>query len=464
MHGELELFEDRPGHGDSRPARRGPARERGSAGRRHDPDGFDDLRDHDDLGGYGSPSVHRDPSGYAVSRDHRAAGDFDEPGGYRASGGHDEPGGYRASGGYDEPGGYPASGGHDEPGGYRGSGSYRDPGGYDDEPGYRGEGGYDEPGYREPGRYDEPAGPGGAAGYGDSGRYRGAREIAGPSEHRGPVGADDPADQGPRARRRAAIESRRRRNRTVVLAALGLVVVLAGVDLARGSDGLLLDGPAAAPAASAGADASGAPAASGEPQPESTSALPAGTGTFGYAAGTGKAVGAAGTVQRYRVAVEKGSGQEIAAFTAEVERILAEPRGWTAGGKHRFQRVAEKGQHEFTVYLATPGTSAKMCAAGGMHTDGFTSCRLPGQLILNLDRWLKAVPDYGAPLPDYQAYALNHELGHQLGYGHEACPAPGQPAPVMQQQSTGRKGCTPNPWPFPQAPATPTLYRGPAIP
>ncbi|MFC7757142.1 DUF3152 domain-containing protein [Catellatospora bangladeshensis] len=73
-------------------------------------------------------------------------------------------------------------------------------------------------------------------------------------------------------------------------------------------------------------------------------------------------------------------------------------------------------------------------------------------------------PQLRRPLDDYRAFALNHELGHQIGYGHEACPAAGQPAPVMQQQSTDRKGCTPNPWPYPQAPTTPTLYRGPAIP
>ncbi len=278
-------------------------------------------------------------------------------------------------------------------------------------------------------------------------------------------GGDRP---GFRARRRAAVEARRRRNRRVVLGALGVIVLLAGVDLARGSDGLLLDDPAA-PAASGAAPPSAEPGESGQPREESTpapeaSGPAAGSGSFVYATGTGKALGAKGTLKRYRIAVEKGSGQEQAAFAAEVERILAEPRGWTGGGTLRFQRVAEKASYDFTVYLATAGTSQKLCAAGGLHTEGYHSCRLPGQLILNLDRWQQAVPDYGAPLDDYRAFALNHELGHQIGYGHETCPAVGQPAPVMQQQSTDRKGCTANPWPYPQAPATPTLYRGPTIP
>lgn len=279
-------------------------------------------------------------------------------------------------------------------------------------------------------------------------------------------GGDRP---GFRARRRALIEARRRRHRRAVLGVLGVIVLLAGIDLARGSDGLLIGEPAA-PAATGGAEPSAAePGSSGQPREESTpapetSAPAAGSGSFGYATGTGKTLGAKGTLKRYRIAVEKGSGTQPAAFAAEVERILAEPRGWTGGGTLRFQRVAEKASYDFTVFLATAGTSQKLCAAGGLHTEGFHSCRLPGQLIINLDRWQQAVAGYGAPIEDYRAFALNHELGHQIGYGHEACPGEGRPAPVMQQQSTDRKGCTPNPWPYPQAPATPTLYRGPAIP
>jgi hypothetical protein len=177
--------------------------------------------------------------------------------------------------------------------------------------------------------------------------------------------------------------------------------------------------------------------------------LPArGSGRFVEAAGGSPVAGTGGPLRRYRVVVEAGTGEDPDAFAATVDATLADPRSWTASGELRVQRVAWPETEDFTVYLATAATSERMCAEGGLHTAGYTSCRLPGQVIINLDRWLTAVPDYAAPLAVYREYVINHEVGHEFGELHEACPGPGRPAPVMQQQTYGLAGCVANAWPY----------------
>lgn len=200
------------------------------------------------------------------------------------------------------------------------------------------------------------------------------------------------------------------------------------------------------------------PPPSGSPSPSPSDAVPrtfphSGPGTFRYASTAGPVLGKGGDVEEFRVAVESNlTGVDMAALTAKIDQVLGDPRSWIASGRVRLRRVPPGAPYDFTIYLATARTTGRMCASGGVAgSTGYTSCRYSGHVVLNLDRWLLGVPYFTrahVPLDTYRTYMINHEVGHQLGHGHERCPGPGRPAPVMQQQTLGLHGCTPNPWPY----------------
>lgn len=179
-----------------------------------------------------------------------------------------------------------------------------------------------------------------------------------------------------------------------------------------------------------------------------------GSGSFSYAASTGPVLGTKGPLRRFRVAVEKGSKEDVAAFASQVQATLGDPRSWIGGGTLRLQMVGAGQRYDFTVYLATRDTAGRMCLAGGtnvtVHGRPYTSCRTTGKAIINLDRWrLSANPYLSAkiPLGTYRQYVVNHEVGHELGHHHVGCPEPGGPAPVMVQQTLTLRGCVANAWP-----------------
>ncbi|MER6078850.1 DUF3152 domain-containing protein [Streptomyces sp. NPDC001833] len=183
------------------------------------------------------------------------------------------------------------------------------------------------------------------------------------------------------------------------------------------------------------------------PRTSPTPEIPAtGPGTFVTAAGGSTRVGS-GTLLRYRVDVENGIDLSTADVARQVERILADPRGWTAGGRSAFQRVSS-GPTDFVVRVATPGTVDRICGEYGLDTGGEVNCDVAQQVMVNLKRWLLATPVYAHRVKDYRALIINHEVGHFLGHGHVGCPGSGQPAPVMMQQIKGMHGCLPNVWPY----------------
>ncbi|MEU8328058.1 DUF3152 domain-containing protein [Micromonospora sp. NPDC048839] len=264
-----------------------------------------------------------------------------------------------------------------------------------------------------------------------------------PSSPYGPPSSppDRPGRSAYEGARPTLTRMRRRRRRTLLLGMLALVLAGGiGTTLDRGDER-----PADTPTNTQGemGHGGGAPV-----HPAPTSYPSVGAGRFTAADGATPVHGTDGPLRRYRVVVERGTGQDAAAFAAKVDEVLADPRSWIASDELRVQRVADAGAADFTIYLATPVTSERMCAEGGLTTERYTSCRLPGQVIINLARWMEAVPDYGAPLDTYRTYVINHEVGHEFGEEHEACPGPGEPAPVMQQQTYGLHGCVANAWPY----------------
>ncbi|OIK24704.1 hypothetical protein VT52_025740 [Streptomyces malaysiense] len=181
-------------------------------------------------------------------------------------------------------------------------------------------------------------------------------------------------------------------------------------------------------------------------RPPAPSIPTSGAGTFTTASGTGAKAGRGKTL-RYRVDIEDGLSLSAAGVAAQVERILADRRGWTANGTSAFQRVSG-GPTDFAVRVATPRTVDDICGQYGLDTGGELNCNVGGQVMVNVKRWLLATPVYAKDVTVYRALIINHEVGHFLGHGHVGCPGRGKPAPVMMQQIKGMHGCVPNVWPY----------------
>ena len=181
-----------------------------------------------------------------------------------------------------------------------------------------------------------------------------------------------------------------------------------------------------------------------KPTPEPTPVtIPAsGTGRLVTVPGTAGPTGP-GTRMTYRLEIEGGLPLDGAAVAAQVQRTLTDPRGWQPIEHVAFVRTP--GPASFELILASPTMVDRLCYP--LDTVGQLSCRNGNRVILNAKRWVDAVPWYRGHLDDYRAYLVNHEVGHRLGHGHEGCPAPGAPAPVMVQQSKSLYGCAPNSWP-----------------
>ncbi|MGW6979991.1 DUF3152 domain-containing protein [Streptomyces sp. NPDC054932] len=285
----------------------------------------------------------------------------------------------------------------------------------------------------------------------------------------------------PRARRRA--ERRRRLRRTILLGSVALVAVSATAytllpeddastaasgkataqpdptdgESADGSGNAVPQGGQESPSPQAPASPSVSPSTAPTPSTAATTARP---GVFAASSAAGKPQGK-GPARRWRIEVEEGSGVDPEAAARSVEAILGDPRGWTRDPAYGFQLVGAGQPVDFTVKIATPKTTDRLCEVLTPELIGETNCRAGHTVVVNLKRWKEGSPQFSGTPEEYRALIINHEVGHEIGREHETCPAPGKPAPAMMQQIKGLLGCKSNAWPFD---ANGTYLSGPTVP
>jgi len=195
----------------------------------------------------------------------------------------------------------------------------------------------------------------------------------------------------------------------------------------------------------------------------------AGDKTYRVVPGTTKRIGKGSELHTYAVEIEDGVKVDggDAAFADFVDTTLDDARSWTSPlmGDIALQRVSEKDDPDFMVTLTSQMTIRELC---GYDIKLEASCynSTVGRVLINDARWVRGAVSYTGDIGSYRRYAVNHEVGHALGFGHQPCAENGGLAPIMMQQSWSvanddltqldpqtipldGKVCKPNPWPDP---------------
>ena len=164
------------------------------------------------------------------------------------------------------------------------------------------------------------------------------------------------------------------------------------------------------------------------------------------AAPTADAVVGTGRRWRYTIEVEPGLGIDPESLAVEVRAALTDERSWVR--TRTLEQVSDPSMARIRLVLASPETVDELCGRAGLRTAGIYSCWNGRFAALNSWRWEVGAEGF-EDITTYRNYLVNHEFGHGLGYGHVGCPASGELAPVMMQQSKGLDSCRANGWPYP---------------
>jgi hypothetical protein len=288
-----------------------------------------------------------------------------------------------------------------------------------------------------------------------------------PPDRRPSPDHEDRVTRSPARHRHRAVSRRVRLRRTLLGAVVLTLVVVTTVrlvsrDEASDAAATVADrlpgvqaspaatGSVAAPSATPTGDSEDGSTTTESPRPEKVAVPQNGTGTIRVVAAPGPPSKATGRVVRYTVEVEEGLGVDEARVARTIREVLLHDRGWQGKDGIRFVNVspAEEqagGRVDIRVTLASPGLTDRLCAP--LRTLSQVSCWNNGRSVLNLRRWQLGDDSYGDDVERYRIYQVNHEVGHGLGHQHRSCPAKGERAPVMVQQTLDLQGC--KPWPFP---------------
>lgn len=162
-----------------------------------------------------------------------------------------------------------------------------------------------------------------------------------------------------------------------------------------------------------------------------------GKGTWHVVRGTTPPIGSGPTHFTFTIEVEDGieNAQADQDFAGLVDSTLADPRSWIGSGNYTLQRI-DTGTPSFRISLSSQMTVRQESLCGWqIQYEASCYARDVQRVAINDARWARGAVSFNGDRVSYRVYAINHEVGHALGFTHQPCAADGGPAPVMMQQS-----------------------------